>query len=125
MDESLIKPGEKKSSTNWIEIRLAEMYLIAAEAAFETGNKTKAVSRLNAIRQRAGITLLDENNITLEKVRNERKIELAFENSALGLRRWRTSEYYVNNGARFQGIKRFPFHFRQILFLTERCRNFC
>jgi hypothetical protein len=106
MDESLIKPGEKKSSTNWIEIRLAEMYLIAAEAAFETGNKTKAVSRLNAIRQRAGITLLDENNITLEKVRNERKIELAFENFRYwDLRRWRTSEYYVNNGARFQGIK--------------------
>ena len=107
MDESLIKPAENKSTSSWIEIRLAEMYLIAAEAAYETGNKEKALAKLNSIRQRAGISLLTENTINLEKVRNERKIELAFENFRYwDLRRWRISEYnQVNNGVRFKGVK--------------------
>lgn len=107
MDETLIKPGENKSSTSWIEIRLGEMYLIAAESAFELGDKAKALARLNAIRQRAGIMLLTETSITIEKIRNERKIELAFENFRYwDLRRWRISESnQVNNGVRFHGLK--------------------
>jgi hypothetical protein len=107
MDESIVKPGENISKTNWIEIRLAEMYLIAAEAAFEIGNKTKALEYINILRNRAGITLLNESTISLEKIRNERKVELAFENHRYwDLRRWRISEVsQVNGGERFHGIK--------------------
>ncbi len=61
-----------------IMVRLAEMYLIAAEAAAESGNIPSALSNLNAIRTRAQLPLLtvsDEATV-LEAIENERQVEL-------------------------------------------------
>jgi hypothetical protein len=89
-DEKRIDFSEGKSDQTWPVFRLAEMYLNKAEAEMELGDKTKAVDALNKIRERAGIKTLAENEITLNSVRNERRIELVFEGHRFwDLRRWR------------------------------------
>jgi hypothetical protein len=82
--------SENKSDQTWPLFRLAEMYLNQAEAEMELGNKRKAAEALNQVRERAGIRLLTADEITLERIRNERRIELAFEGHRFwDLRRWR------------------------------------
>lgn len=93
-----------QAKTDWIAIRLAEMYLIRAEAEFELGNTEPAATALNATRSRAGITLVDKNTINLQHIRTERKSELAIENHRFwDLRRWRIAEAILNTH-RFQGL---------------------
>ncbi|MDR2118067.1 MAG: RagB/SusD family nutrient uptake outer membrane protein [Tannerellaceae bacterium] len=78
-------PGvERSSTTSWIDMRLAEVYLNYAEAVAESGSgdAEAAAGYINALRKRAGHT--DEIPFTLENVLKERRIELAFE----GLRYW-------------------------------------
>jgi starch-binding outer membrane protein, SusD/RagB family len=97
----LIPRGENR--TNWITLRLAEMYLVRAEAEYELGNLAPAAEALNATRDRAGISLVDETTITRDHVRTERRSELAFENHRFwDLRRWRIAESVLNH--RFQGL---------------------
>lgn len=68
------------SDVPWKEFRYAEILLNHSEAAFELNRKDDALGPLNDIRDRAGIKLLTLEEITLEKIRHERKVELAFEN---------------------------------------------
>jgi hypothetical protein len=104
MNEANRLPLSGQSTTNWIEIRMAEMHLIKAEAAMELNQPSMAVAALNLIRNRAGITLLDNSTVTLEKIRHERKIELAFENQRYwDLRRWRIAHLMLNH--KFAGIQ--------------------
>jgi hypothetical protein len=67
---------------------LGEIYLNLAEAAFElTGKQNEVDNAINAIRNRAGMGSL--TNVTLAQIKQERKIELAFEgNRFFDLRRW-------------------------------------
>ncbi|MGY3088816.1 tetratricopeptide (TPR) repeat protein [Hymenobacter sp. UYAg731] len=58
-------------------IRLAEMYLIRAEADVRAGNAADALADVNRIRTRSGATPLTA--VTLEDVLHERQLELAFE----------------------------------------------
>jgi starch-binding outer membrane protein, SusD/RagB family len=76
------------SETDWIVFRLGETYLNLAEAAFELGGKqTEVDDAVNAIRNRVGMSSL--SNVTLAQIKQERKIELAFEgNRYFDLRRW-------------------------------------
>ena len=57
-------------------IRYADVILIAAEAAFQTGDNAKATYYMNMIRTRAG---LNETTATLEAIKHERRIEFAME----------------------------------------------
>lgn len=78
------------SDTDFIVFRLGEVYLNLAEAAFELGNTDEAIAAINKIRERAGVPLYTE--IDQEKIRHERKIELAFEGLRYwDVRRWRTA----------------------------------
>jgi len=92
MDEAIaIVPNIGTSRTDWIVFRYAEILLNLAEAAFELGYTTEALDAINQIRDRAGIAQL--TSIDLDKIRHERKIELAFEgNRYWDVRRWRTAE---------------------------------
>jgi hypothetical protein len=122
VSQKLISEG--LSTTNWVEFRLAEMYLIKAEAEFEIGNLPGAVSALNTTRSRAGISLVDATNITREKVRTERRSELAFEAQRYwDLRRWRTAITTLTY--RFQGL-RIIFHAAsgKYYFLPFNCESF-
>jgi hypothetical protein len=71
-----------------ILIRYAEILLNFAEAAFELGKTGEALLAVNEIRDRAGVPAL--TGIDREKIRHERKVELAFENHRYwDVRRWR------------------------------------
>lgn len=69
------------STTSYIDMRLAEVYLNYAEAVVENGSgfgdKELAENYLNALRRRAGHT--DRISLTLESVLKERRVEMAFE----------------------------------------------
>lgn len=89
-EERRLDFSENKSDQTWPVFRLAEMYLNKAEAEMELGHTTEALNALNRIRERAGIETLPESGITLERIRHERRIELAFEGHRFwDLRRWR------------------------------------
>lgn len=78
------------SEQNYIDFRYAEILLNHAEAAFELGQKPKALAAINEVRNRAGIKLLTDAELTLDRLRNERKVELAFEDKRFwDIRRWR------------------------------------
>lgn len=88
------------NGNNWIELRLADIYLLYAEALVRTDNdKQEAIYYVNKIRERAGNTpgdpdivkpsdLLKDLQLSdfasdrelLLAIENERRVELAFEN---------------------------------------------
>ena len=75
------KDGGLGSEHDWIELRLADVILLYAEALNENGNTAAALTQLNRIRSRAG--LADSSATTQADVRqaiqDERRLELAFE----------------------------------------------
>lgn len=66
-------------------VRLAEMYLIRAEANFRLGTAVGAspLSDVNQIRTRAGLQPLTAGQVTLASILKERRLELAFEGAVL------------------------------------------
>jgi len=78
------------SAVNWWPwFRLGEIYLNAAEAAFELG-RPEALGYVNTIRARAGFPANSLSALTNDIIRNERRIELAFEDHRyFDLKRWR------------------------------------
>ena len=86
----------------WPEIRLSELYLIFAEAANEawgtpavktSDSRYSALEALNVVRNRAEMPDLNSRfhgkDQFRERVRNERRVELCFEDSRLyDIRRW-------------------------------------
>jgi len=97
------------SGQDCILFRLGETYLNAAEAAYELGMEDSARDYIEPIRTRAGLT----ENLRLEsysgtelrdRLRNERKIEMAFEDQRYwDVRRWRIAEDALS--VQIEGIK--------------------
>lgn len=84
----------------WIRLRLGEIYLNAAEAAFELGQETKAVGYINTLRERAGFPENSLTDLTFDRIRNERRVELAFEDHIVwDLKRWRLAHEVWNGDA--------------------------
>ena len=74
----------------WIRYRYAEVLLNAAEAAFELGRTAEALDYINQVRERAGFGPNSLTALTMDQIRNERRVELAFEAHRLyDLKRWR------------------------------------
>ena len=80
------------SAANWWPwFRLGEVYLNAAEAAFELG-RPEALGYVNALRARAGFPANSLAALTTDIIRNERRVELAFEDHRyFDLKRWRVA----------------------------------
>jgi len=78
------------SAANWWPwFRVGEIYLNAAEAAFELG-QADARNYVNAVRERAGFPANSITTLTNDIIRNERRVELAFEDHRFfDLKRWR------------------------------------
>jgi len=94
--------GWSTSSQDWQIFRLGEVYLNMAEATFEMGKTAEALDCINKVRERAGISLL--SSIDREKIRRERKVELAFEGHRYwDVRRWRTA--VDNLSHEFSGLR--------------------
>lgn len=101
-DESLTPAVGGQSSTDFIVFRLGEIMLNYAEAAFYLNMTTEAVNAINQVRARAKMPA--RTNLTENNIRQERQVELAFEEHRYwDLRRWRIAEQTLN-GKRLQGL---------------------
>lgn len=90
LDENLPQTGGNLSNTDFYEFRLAEIMLNYVEAAFYLGDPNGDMARYlnDEIRDRAGMPPVVD--ITEERIRQERRVELAFEDHVFwDLRRWR------------------------------------
>lgn len=91
-------------ATGYVLLRLAELYLIRAEAAAQLGKLAEALSDINTLRDRAGLdpSTADEASqvAVLAAVRKERRTELCFEfgNRWFDLNRTSTDNKYPANG---------------------------
>ena len=100
---------EYYSGQDCILFRLGEAYLNAAEAAIELNMEGKARDYIEPVRTRAGL----QNNLRLDsysgeelrdRIRNERKLELAFEDHRYwDVRRWRIAEEALS--IQVEGVK--------------------
>ncbi|RAV27741.1 RagB/SusD family nutrient uptake outer membrane protein [Sinomicrobium soli] len=101
-----------RSQTPWVVFRLGEIYLNLAEACMELGGKEgEALEAVNAIRRRAGIQEL--GSVSLEQVRHERRVELAFEKHRIwDMIRWRIAHRDVSEGglSNFRGTALYPWY---------------
>jgi hypothetical protein len=93
------KEGETYNHA-WPVFRFTEILLNAAEAYCEADNLTAAQGYINQIRDRAGMPQysgLTKNELR-ERIRNERRIELSFEDHRMwDLRRWKAYEGAMAN----------------------------
>lgn len=101
-DESLVPAVSAQSSTDFIVFRLGEILLNYAEAAFYLNKNAEALTAYNLVRKRAQMPL--RVSLTEANIRQERQVELAFEEHRYwDLRRWRIAEQTLN-GKRLQGL---------------------
>lgn len=96
LDETPGASTRGRNSEMWFpRFRFAEAVLIASEAAFELGNKGKAIGYLNQVRSRAGLNAL--TNMSLNDLVQERRVEFAFEDHRYwDLKRWRLADKIWN-----------------------------
>lgn len=83
-----------ESAQTMVEVRLAEVYLNRAEAAYFLNNTSVANASINAVRNRVGLPSLSlSGNALLSRIKRERTVELAGEGHHYwDLRRWRDAE---------------------------------
>lgn len=102
INEAILLPPYQEDDADWIVFRAGEMYLNAAEAAFEKGDADEAKRVINILRDR--VKMPAKENLTIEDIRNERFVELYIEEHHYwDLRRWRTAVQELN-GKGFSGI---------------------
>lgn len=86
------------SDQHIVKMRYAELLLSYAEAMFESGqgNDPKALKALNDVRARTGVAMPAKLVLDRATIRNERRVELAFEGLRFNdLIRWRTAEAVI------------------------------
>ncbi|ADY54143.1 RagB/SusD domain protein [Pseudopedobacter saltans DSM 12145] len=90
--------GATLSDQHMVKMRYADLLLMYAEAMFEDGQGTdpRALKALNDVRARPGVSMPAKTALTRDIIRNERRVELAFE----GLRyndliRWKTAAQVI------------------------------
>ncbi|MCF2504818.1 RagB/SusD family nutrient uptake outer membrane protein [Dyadobacter sp. CY107] len=89
-----------RSDMWWVRYRLGEIYLNAAEAALETGKTANALKYVNMVRERAGFGANSLKTLTIARLQNERRVELAFEDHRVwDLKRWRIAHELWNGNA--------------------------
>lgn len=93
MVESIPPTGSSiKPENPWIFFRLAEFYLNYAEIMYELGNEEQAREYVNKVRGRQSVNMPPvtvSGEKLRDKIRNERRVELAFEGHRFfDVRRW-------------------------------------
>jgi hypothetical protein len=86
-----------RSEMWWVRFRYAEVLLNAAEAALELNLESEALGYINKVRERAGFGENSLSTLTLGRLQNERRVELAFEDHRVwDLKRWRIAHEIWN-----------------------------
>lgn len=106
--ETLANPATGATTTAAIEtfndtyyFRLAETYLLRAEAYLGKGDKDKAASDINAVRTRAKASLVEASKVNINYILDERARELYFEEKRvltlmrLGMQKERVDTYNI------------------------------
>lgn len=98
-----------QSSQPLIEMRLAEVYLNFAEAAYELGKTSDANNAINIIRTRVGLPSVNlSGTLLLSQIKKERILELAGEGQHYwDLRRWNDAQSTLT-GLYVHGLKITP-----------------
>lgn len=103
VDEGSVGPLDGEDDTDYYVFRLGEIYLNLAEAAFYLGKNDEALEAINTLRSRAAMP--GKTEATEDIIRNERQVELFFEDHRYwDLRRWRIA-VEVMDGVRLQGLR--------------------
>ncbi len=76
---SLEKASADQSYNDMVYLRLAETYLLYAEAQMKAGDKAEAAKWINMIRSRAGVSEIPSSAVTLDFILDERSRELITE----------------------------------------------
>jgi len=111
----VIDPWEVAGFQPWIYMRYAEVLLNYAEAQNEAvGPDGSVYSAINQVRQRAGINMpplplgLSQADMR-ERIRNERRVELAFEEHRFyDVRRWKIAMQTENEPAYGMDVQKLP-----------------
>ncbi len=115
-DKYVMNPYDISTDDNVVLIRYSEILLMYAEAKVENGggNTTDelAIASINRIRARAGIPPI-EGVLDRDVVRQERRLELAFEGFRLfDLHRWKIAEEVMNGFQTIGDVCKFePYHY--------------
>lgn len=110
MDEGYALNSWNFCARNWIHLRMAELYLNKAEALYYTGDEEGAREALKPVRQRAGMPAVTAAGTDLlEAIKNERRIEFAFEEHRyFDVRRWKEAPKYFGSTVHAITIKKYP-----------------
>lgn len=110
MDEGYALNSWNFCARNWIHLRMAELYLNKAEALYHTGDEEGAREALKPVRQRAGMPAVTATGTDLlEAIKNERRIEFAFEEHRyFDVRRWKEAPKYFGSTVHAITIKKYP-----------------
>ena len=110
MDEGYALNSWNFCARNWIHLRMAELYLNKAEALYHTGDEEGAREALKPVRQRAGMPAVTATGADLlESIKNERRIEFAFEEHRyFDVRRWKEAPKYFGSTVHAITIKKYP-----------------
>lgn len=95
-----------KQAVTWRFIRYAEVLLNYAEACLELGEEGEAKLYLNKVRKRAGMPAInDSGDQLMKRYRNERRVELAFEDHRFfDVRRWMIAPQVYNRTTKVADI---------------------
>ena len=103
LDEGAIRPPGSTDGTDYIVLRLGEIYLNLAEAAFHLEFLGDATNAINEVRDRAGMP--PRVSLTWEEIQQERRCELfAEDHSYWDLRRWRIAVQEID-GKQLKGLR--------------------
>lgn len=113
VDEGLDLLTNKTSVHSWHLFRMAEIYLNYAEALNESSPAhTDIKIYLDLVRKRAGMPLIPDGlsqQEMRERIRNERRVEMAFEDQRFwDVRRWMNASDYLNVPIRGMDITKNP-----------------
>ncbi len=99
-DPGLVDNQSSAQVIPWPFIRYTEMALNYIEASIETGDEGEAISWLNKIRFRVGLpAVTDSGDALRDRYRNERRIELAYEEHRYhDARRWMIASETLGRG---------------------------
>lgn len=78
-ETGLVSGGAATTFRDHYIFRLAETYLLRAEAYLKKGDKSKAASDINKVRERANASTISPSEVTIDFILDERARELHFE----------------------------------------------